>query len=362
MKSNRQKIPKITWIVLLIFGLAIRLISLDKSLVESWYSRGIYPRIGSSLRWLFGWLPFSLGDLFYIGIILYAIIVLINWIRAIRQKKISWLSVKGGLLRFLGLMVTIYIVFNLLWGINYNREGIGSEIGIERTKYSKEELAAISDQLLMKVNACKEATIRQHISYPGTKELFRKTDSVYKLAQETYPFLRYSNPSLKSTFFGLMGNFLGFTGYYNPLTGEAQVNTSVPPFLQYFISCHEVAHQLGYAKENEANFVGYLVAANSGDSLFLYSTYFDLFLYAHQNLYMSDSSAAKSLVERLHPAVKADIKLLRTFYRKFENPIEPGIRWLYGKYLEANEQPSGVMTYNEVVADLIAYYRKYGKI
>jgi hypothetical protein len=35
---------------------------------------------------------------------------------------------------------------------------------------------------------------------------------------------------------------------------------------------------------------------------------------------------------------------------------------MYGKYLKLNQQPQGMHTYNAVVAMLIAYYKKYGKI
>ncbi len=68
--------------------------------------------------------------------------------------------------------------------------------------------------------------------------------------------------------YSYLGNYLGFTGYYNPFTGEAQVNTTVPLFVQPFTTCHEIGHQLGYAKENEANFAGYLAAKSSPDAGF----------------------------------------------------------------------------------------------
>ncbi len=58
-----------------------------------------------------------------------------------------------------------------------------------------------------------------------------------------------------------LGNYLGFTGYYNPFTGEAQVNTTVPQFLLPNIALHEMGHQIGYAKEDEANFSAYLAAS-----------------------------------------------------------------------------------------------------
>jgi hypothetical protein len=51
---------------------------------------------------------------------------------------------------------------------------------------------------------------------------------------------------------------------------------------------------------------------------------------------------------------------LQSFLKQYSNPIEPFIRSLYGNYLKANEQPQGLMSYNEVIAWLIAYYKKYG--
>ena len=104
------------------------------------------------------------------------------------------------------------------------------------------------------------------------------------------------------------------------------------------------------------------MATASGDSLFMYSAYFDLFLYANRNLYRTDTVAAQHVLTLLHPGIKEDIATLKAYYKKYENPAEPVFRWMYGKYLEANDQPLGMVTYSEVVADVIAYYKKYGKI
>ena len=161
--------------------------------------------------------------------------------------------------------------------------------------------------------------------------------------------------------FSYLGDYLGYTGYYNPFTGEAQVNTTVPVFVQPFTTCHEMGHQLGYAKENEANFAGYLSGKSSGDPAFTYSVYFDLYSYGIRELYGRDSVLAKELIKRKPLQVKKDIIALRQFYTKYENPIEPYIRALYGQYLIANEQPSGMQSYNEVMAFLVAYYKKYGE-
>ena len=112
--------------------------------------------------------------------------------------------------------------------------------------------------------------------------------------------------------------------------------------MQPFTTCHEIGHQLGYAKEEEANFAGFLAAKSSPDPAFRYSVYFDLYLYAARELYARDSMALIPFRESLKPDVRQDLRDLQDFYMKYQNPFEPVIRRLYGKYLRANRQPQGM--------------------
>ena len=52
---------------------------------------------------------------------------------------------------------------------------------------------------------------------------------------------------------------------------------------------------------------------------------------------------------------------MRSTTLKYRNPVEPVISWIYDGYLQANDQPEGKRSYNQVVAFLIAYYKKFGK-
>jgi hypothetical protein len=206
------------------------------------------------------------------------------------------------------------------------------------------------------------ALVRNRGAKKTARDIFEQATIAYQNLAKQYPFCIYQPSSVKSSVWGWLGNYLGFTGYYNPFTGEGQVNTTVPGFLQPYITCHEIAHQLGYAKENEANFVGYLAAVSSGDTAFHYSVYLDLFLYAQRNLYNVDSIAAKSFHKKILPEIKADLTEWKNFNDRHRSPLEPVFNWVYGKYLKNNEQPSGVLSYDEVTGFLIAYYRKFGKL
>lgn len=349
-------------LVLLVLAVLIHIYSLDPARVENQYATGIYPAIGRFLRYIFCWIPFSIGDLLYGSVIIWVLIGIFRMVKAIFRKRVSRGSFAAGIGRLVNIMLLIYIVFNLLWGINYNRKGIASQLQLKLEKYQPGDVKAINALLVARTNSCKQALVNDQFSYPSNRQLFAHIDSVYSQAKKTYPFLQHQPLSLKPSMWGWLGNYMGFTGYYNPFTGEAQVNTLVPKFLQPFTTSHEVAHQLGYAREMEANFVGYLAATSSNDTSVLYSVYLDLFMYSNRNLYGTDSAAAREFFKQLSEPVKQDIKEWRAFNRKHKSPLEPIFKWVYGIYLENNQQPQGVLSYDEVTGFIIAYYKKYGKI
>ena len=350
------------WLLLAFFILFIKLLTSYPGAIENNYSTGIYPYIGGFFRTLTGWFPFSIGDLLYIAAAIWLFVKLAKYIRLAVSKKLDKKAAWSAAINLVLISALIYIFFNLNWGLNYNRRGISYQLRFDKKPYSTNELAELDSLLVQRINLTKRAWIRSGAVYPDNAEMFRKTKEAYANLQKSYAWLDYSRVSLKPSMFGWLGNYIGFTGYYNPFSGEAQVNTTVPKFLRPYVCCHEVAHQLGYAKENEANFVGWLAASSSNDSLFHYSTYFDLFLYANRNLYSVDSALARHYRSQLDTAAKQDLVELRKFLIEHENPVEPLIRWMYGKYLEANQQPSGELTYDEVIGDVIAYYKKYGKL
>jgi hypothetical protein len=358
-------INKKKWIfvaTLLLLVIFIRLFSANIIVAEQYYSTGFYPYVSSFFRWAFGWLPFSLGDVLYGLAAIWLLWKTVLGLIALYKKQLTWQFFFKKLSKTVIALLIIYVVFNVLWGINYNRKGIATQLDLKMEKYSPAELKTVCSILMQKVNENKDAIIKQGSVRLPSHEIFKRSTEAYALVSDKYPFLQYNPASVKTSLWGWLGNYIGFTGYYNPFTGEAQVNTTVPKFLQPYTTCHEIAHQLGYAKEKEANFVGYLAAAASKDSIFLYSVYLDLFLYADRNLYSIDTAAAKSLANQLLPPVKADLKELNDFYLKHQNPVEPVIRWMYGKYLQSNQQPSGVLSYDEVTGFVIAYYKKYHEL
>jgi hypothetical protein len=350
------------WIATLLLVILIRIFSRNPIWVERYYSSNLYIFLSKVLRILFGWIPFSLGDILYALAFCWIFWKIIKNIRSGFKKQLTKKQLFHKFLNFVLLLAVVYIIFYLFWGLNYDRKGIAFQLQIQPENYDTTDLFLIENILLQKVNSSKIAVVKNREPYPSTKELIRRAKKSYDEADTKFPFLKYIGISVKSSLYGTLGDYLGFTGYYNPFTGEAQINTTVPQMLRPYIATHEMAHQLGYAKENEANFVGYLAAVNSKDTLFHYSCYLDLFLYTNREIYYFDSLSANKFMEKLHPLVKADLEELRQFNLAHQSVFEPLISWMYGKYLKLNNQPKGLHSYNAVVGMLIAYYKKYGKI
>lgn len=355
--SRKRKI----WIVVfVIIATTLIILSFSNRWVEDHFTYGVYPYISRFQRMLTGNIPFSIGDIVYLLALIWVAYNVSRNVYLLFVRKLTYKVVARKMANFFILLLGVYIVFLVIWGLNYSRKGIRYQLGLERPEYQEENLIKLQDILLGEVNSSKAEWLASGTDYPERKEIFKRSAIAYNQLQDSFPFLRYKYPSVKSSLFGRIENYLGFTGYYNPFTGEAQVNTAVPQFLIPNITLHEIAHQIGYAKENEANFVGFLVGTRCNDALFRYSAWLDIFMYANAQVRYIDSTKGNAALERLLPEVKDDIAEWRRFSARHQSFVQPVMYWVYGKYLELNKQPQGIRSYDAVVSLVVAYYRNKG--
>lgn len=346
------------WIILIAVALFIKIFSLFPNAVEHYYSRGVYPYIASFLRLLFGWVPFSVGDVLYFIIGTIIAVKLVAFIIKLFRRQVTkqiWLQKLKGVAAFI---LIVYILFNTLWGLNYNRLPMVQQLRLSQQEYTNQELTGLVQLLSDSLNAMASFTRNERMY--DKQSIFKNTAAAYITINKSPLFLSYPHTSIKPSLYGALFNYIGVTGYYNPFTGEAQVNTTIPGFLRPSVTCHEVGHQVGYAKENEANFAGFLAACSYKDTAFRYAAFFEMYAYASWELHIRDDSAASVISSMLDPHLKADFSYLINFCKSYKNPIEPYITGIYAQYLMVNQQPKGIKTYSEVVAILIAWYKKQG--
>ena len=356
----REKIRKYRLLfVLSVWALVTVTINQFPYFIEHYYATGLYVFISRTLRFGLGWVPFSVGDILYGAVIVFGLWQICRFVNAVFRKKISRQGFLHTGRKLSQALLIIYISFNWLWGFNYNRLGSAYQMDLSIERYTTPQLVQLTDSISAKLQLLSAGSTAQRI-YSDPKQTAIESAKAYSVAAARFPFLKHPGVSVKAEMLYNAGNYLGFLGYFNPFTSEAQLNTTIPKVLFPYVCCHEMAHQLGYASESEANFVGYLACKESKDAAFQYSVYFDLFSYAINDLYHRDSTSALEKIKALPQKVKDDRKEVRIFFNSFRNPFNPIINWIYDKYLKLNSQPKGKESYNEVVGWLIAYTQKYG--
>ncbi|NVK53163.1 MAG: DUF3810 domain-containing protein [Flavobacteriaceae bacterium] len=340
-------------LLLVIHIVLVQLAQQFPSFVEKYYSNGIYPIISKFLRILLGWIPFSFGDV----LIAFLLVVFIRFVyRLIKTKFQNFVS---KLLQLTAVISLLYCCFYWFWGFNYFRESLASNLNIQQEKYTTEQLTAVTKQLVKKLNAT-HTFITQNdttkVVNPYTQQqMYLKALDGYKNLSITYPQLTYSYKSVKSSLMSLLQTYNSTSGYLNPLTGEAQVNDMIPKTGYPTTVCHEMAHQIGWAAENEANFVGYLAALNNKDSYFKYAAYRMAFGYLVSELRKHDKEIHREVILSVNKGVLKDFKASSEFWNQYQNPIEPLIKKGYNSYLKANKQSKGIQSYNYVVDLIISY-------
>src|SRR5260221_6316335 len=112
---------KIAWICLIALALAIKVLSRWPEVVEKYYSTGLYPVISRAQRRLFGWIPFSFGDLIYgavlIGLVYGGGVIIRKLVKKQADRALFfWFFCPMGFFAFL-----IYVLLHGVLGLNYHR-------------------------------------------------------------------------------------------------------------------------------------------------------------------------------------------------------------------------------------------------
>ncbi len=153
---------------------------------------------------------------------------------------------------------------------------------------------------------------------------------------------------------------MGYSGYLNPFTNEAQVNGFIPLYNFPMVSCHEEAHQLGFAAENETNFIGCLASLHSDDIYFNYSGTIFALRYCLREIRKRDKPKFEELKTLVNKGIFKNLQENIDFWNSYENPFESIFKSSYDSFLKANNQTNGIKSYSYVVALLVNYDKKNG--
>ncbi|RZJ79688.1 MAG: DUF3810 domain-containing protein [Flavobacterium sp.] len=334
-------------LLLLGISLIIFVLSLFPDVVLNLYSNSFYPIISTILRWLSSLSPYALGDILYASIVIYILRLILQYFW--RVKKQGWQKKDRIIIPFsiLNTLLIFYISFKLLWGLNYSRPSISKQLNISDEKYSVKELVILGNYFIDTLNKL-QPKLTKNLWY-DIKQLKQRAALDYKNLAQKNNFFNYPQPSVKPVINGWLISKIGIEGYYNPLSAEANVNMKLPPWVLPFVTYHEIAHQLGVAKEDEANLVAYLVGSKSKDVNFEYSVNYNMLRYILLEIRIKSPEDYITLRKKIDPEVLANFKAESEFWAKYNGQMSTYMGVAFDKFLKFNNQPKGIDSYQDIV-------------
>lgn len=314
---------------------------------QTYFCNFLYPHTAKLQQLIFGLIDFSAGDILYILLIFSALHLIFN-LKYTLKKRLTTLFLSC--LAFLS-------AFYLLWGMNYYKPPLQNKLNVPKT-FSLEDLTNATNFFLEQ--SCKfRKLMEKDLPENHTitiNQLNQWSETAFKtLYQKNITGFKYQKSIKESLFSGIL-SYMGYSGYLNPFTGEAQINCKIPDYQKPITAFHEVAHQMGFAFESEANFIGFLACESSDNPFVRYSGSVFALRHCLYEVRKHNPELYKTLLKKIDKAILDDFQKTSHFWESHQNPFAPVLEKTYDTYLKAHQQSAGVQSYHQVAQFLIMYY------
>lgn len=355
-------------LILLLGALGLqRLAALTPGLVESLYSSFFYQYLIRVLSLFSKPFTYSLAEF---GLIL-LVLALLGWLGWLARKV--W---KGLLSVFELVIFLVYraiwvgggalLLFLVLWGFNYQREVVATNLNLAGRETRPGELEAICNLLITRLNTNYDAAHAGREELPANQLPLSKPQ-LYEKLEQSYQTLKLLGRTSEGGFgppkplllSAVLSRF-GISGIYSPFTGEANYNEESPACDLPYVIAHEKAHQRGFAREDEANFIGLLACLNANDPFIRYSGYLQAMPRVMNVLANVNEEDYRTLATRIGPGPRADLQSRAAFWNLREHRVLGEVaRRTNHTYLRANRIRSGIANYDEVTALILNFFIAY---
>ena len=342
-----------------ILGLAVLLVLYLLSLWNFEAADWISTVVGGAVRAVLGtassFIPFSLAEFFLLLLPLWTVLL----VRALLHMPRNGAYLRKILFRSVSVLLLAVFLFFATLGVGYRTTPLEKRLGLPEQKITVELLRETSQILTEKVNLLAEEVTYGEDDFSQTplsfSELTESLNAAFRNIGETAPFLAqfYSKP--KPLLVSEPFSYTNITGVYSFFTGEANINVNYPDYTVPFTVAHEMAHQRGISREDEANFVAFLVCAASEEAYIRYSGYLNLLEYVNNALARSDGEVFAEAWGALSSRVQEEIRAFNAFYQKYQNTVVKDVfEAVNDAYLKGNGT-QGTVSYS-MVARLACLY------
>ena len=306
--------------------------------------------------------PFSVMEVIYVLAVLFAAGYLawsiVSVIRAGERRGeraySAALSVVCGLF-------TVWAAFCLLWGLNFWTDGFQEKSGLYAQPVALEDLRAVTEYF-----AAQAAGTAGGVERDGSglfavprEEILANSVHAYDKITGDFPFLAFDDPGVKPMAFSKFMSAMDFTGFYCAYTGESNVNVDSPACMLPSTIAHELAHQRGFASEQECNFLGILASTTCEHPAYVYSGWLLGYVYLGNALYPQDPEGYWAIRDLLPEEVQLDLAYNNAYWDQYRDTVvQQASNKIYDGLLKSYGEERGIQSYGTVVDLLVAYYKE----
>ncbi|MBQ8287146.1 MAG: DUF3810 domain-containing protein [Clostridia bacterium] len=322
--------------------------------------------VGALFRFLLakitGWIPFSLGELIII-LLPFALLFMIGfsiWMTRHYSAKVYCRTIAG----MLSVLFSLYSLFALTLAPGYQASTLDQKMGLERKAVSADDLYSTAEILRDKVHAELDAILFRHGTFSvmpySMDEMNGKLNDAYEAVSKKYDFIQNFRSNIKFVMLSEPMSYTHITGVYSFYTGEANLNVNFPDYSLPYTAAHELAHQRGIAREEEANFVAFLACMESDDPYIRYSGYVNVLEYVMNSLYKANSTKYYAFHGTLDYRVQYEFSAQDNFFEQYRDSVAADVSSAVNNaYLQSQGQTEGTNSYGLVVDLAVAYYKAH---
>ena len=111
------------------------------------------------------------------------------------------------------------------------------------------------------------------------------------------------------------------TGIFIPFTMEANVNVHISDYSIPYTMFHEMAHQRGFMREDEANYIAYITGMSSDNDDLMYSSTMLALITSGNTLYRQDADLYFDIRSTYSDGVVRDIRANSDYWARYEDTV-----------------------------------------
>ena len=258
------------------------------------------------------------------------------------------------------ILLSVWAGFCLLWGVNYWTDSFQDKSGIYAQPVALEDLREVTAFFADRVSETAGDVRRDGhgLFAVPREEILANSVRAYDGLTEAFPFLAFDDPGVKPMAFSRLMSALDFTGFYSSFTGESNVNVDSPACMLPSTIAHELAHQRGFASEQECNFLAVLASTTCTDPAYRYSGWLIGYVYLGNALYSQDPEGYWAIRETLAEEARLDLAYNNAYWAQFQNTaVQKASNKVYDGILKSYGDERGIQSYGTVVDLLVVYYK-----